>query len=174
VAKRYAKALFELAAEEKILETIESDISLIDQVTAENTDLADMLGNPLINNQDKFSVLKEIFAGKINALSLNFLDLLAQKKRLMLLPDMVAAFNSMMLKYHNTVEAELVSAVELSADQADKIQKSIESMTGKKLRMEKRLDPEIIGGFVVKVEDVVIDNSIRYQLAKLHEKLITQ
>jgi len=174
VAKRYAKALFGLAAEEKILETIETDVNMIDQVIAENEDLADMLGNPLINNQDKFSVLKEIFAKKINILSLNFLDLLARKKRLLILPDAIEAFNSMMLEYRNTVEAELVSAVELSDEQAGTIQEGIESITGKKLRLEKRLDPDIIGGFIVKVEDVVIDNSIRYQLAKLHEKLVTQ
>ena len=174
VAKRYAKALFGLAAEENILETIESDVNLINQVVAENADLSSMLGNPLINNQDKFNVLKEVFAEKIGTLSLNFLDLLARKKRLLILPDAIEAFNFMMLKYHNTVEAELVSAVELSADQTGKIQEGIESITGKKLRLEKRLDPDIIGGFIVKVEDVVIDNSIRYQLAKLHEKLVTR
>jgi F-type H+-transporting ATPase subunit delta len=174
VAKRYAKALFELAADEKILEKIETDVNLIDQVVKENPDLSNMLGNPLINNQDKFNILKEIFTEKIKDLSLNFLDLLARKKRLAILADAIEAFNSMMLKYRNTVEAELVSAVELSVEQAGKIQEGIESITGKKLRLEKRLDPDIIGGFIVKFEDVVIDNSIRYQLAKLHEKLVAQ
>lgn len=171
VAKRYAKALFGLASESKILDKTESDLGQIEEVISGNPELAHLLINPLVSDHDKFLVLDEIFRQKLQQTSINFLHLLADKKRIAILPDTIDAFKQMMLEFHNTVEAELISAVELSDSQVGQIQKNMEDLTGKTLRLEKHIDTDIIGGFVVKVEDIIIDNSIRNQLEKLRERL---
>ena len=171
VAKRYAKALFGLALDNDELENTESDLKQIEAVITGNPDLEKLLRNPLVSDQDKFNVLDEIFRNKLQTTSVHFLNLLADKKRIAFLSEVIEAFEQMMLEYTNTVNAELISAVELSEEQIGKIQKNIEDLTGKKLHVDKKIDPHIIGGFVVKVEDIIIDNSMRNQLGKLRESL---
>lgn len=174
VAKRYAKALFGLAAESDQLEKTESDLKLIEETIAGNPDLEKLLRNPLVSDQDKFKVLDEVFRKKLQITSVHFLNLLADKKRIDIIPEIIEAFQLMMLEFTNTVEAELISAVELSEKQIAKIQQNIEDLTGKTLRLDKRIDPDIIGGFVVKVEDIIIDNSMRNQLGKLRDSLVAR
>ena len=80
----------------------------------------------------------------------------------------------MMLAHNNTVEAELISAVELEQKQIEAIKNHLQKTLGKNVLMSAKIQPEILGGFVVRVQDVVIDNSIRLQLNKLREKLMTR
>ena len=174
VAKRYAKALFGLAEERKILDELEKDLEQMAEVLSGSPDLAAMLQNPLISEQDKFGVLNEVFSRGMQQTTIHFLHLLADKKRLAILPDAIEAFHYMMLQHQNTVEAELISAVQLSENQVNEIRKNMEDLTGKTLRLEKKIDADIIGGFVVRVEDLIIDNSIRNQLEKLRETLATR
>ena len=174
VAKRYAKALFELAEELKILKKTQADVQTLKETLTENPELTRILANPLLNELEKFRILQKIFSAKFQPLTINFLKLLSHKKRLALLAEVIEAFEQKMLEYNNTIEAQVISAVELSAEQLGQIRQSIQTLTGKKLLLEKQLDPGILGGFVVKVQDVVIDNSIRYQLEKLREKLVAR
>ena len=105
---------------------------------------------------------------------MNFLDLLAEKKRISILPQVAEEYKAMMLAFANKVEGELISAQKLSRDQASKIKTKVETLTGKAVLLTEKVDKNVLGGFVVKVEDWVLDNSIRYQLVKLREKLITR
>lgn len=174
VAKRYAKALFALAKEEKLLEKINGDIANFSVLNRQNEDFSALLSNPLINDKDKRSVLQDIFQGKVQGLTMNFLDLLAEKKRISILPQVAEEFREMMLAFANKVEGELISAQKLSHEQASKIKTKVEALTGKAVLLTEKIDKNVLGGFVVKVEDWVLDNSIRYQLVKLREKLITR
>jgi len=171
VARRYTKALFELAQEQKILSKIDHDMQLIRKLIEESSDFQDFLSNPLIAEAQKQDILKEIFEKKVEQLTLNFLELLASKRRIAALPAIATQFRDMMLKYQNIVEGELISAVPLDREQSDLINKYLEKMIGKTIRLEQKIQPEIIGGFVVRVQDMVIDSSIRLQLNKLREKL---
>lgn len=172
VAKRYAKALFELVIEQKCLEAVEADFKLLDDLLAGNKDFDIFLSNPLISESARFRGLKEIFEGRLSNLTMQFLLLLSEKKRLALLPDVAQNFRRLILDYRNTIEGELISAVQLLPAQVAQIQQNVEGMIGKSVLFTEHISPEIIGGFVVRFQDVVIDNSIRCQLAKLREKLI--
>jgi len=174
VAKRYTKALFALAKEEKLLEKVEGDIANFSVLNQQNKEFSALLSNPLINDKDKRSVLQDIFQGKVQDLTLNFLDLLAEKKRISILPQVAEEYKAMMLAFANKVEGELISAQKLSRDQASKIKTKVEALTGKAVLLTEKVDKNVLGGFVVKIEDWVLDNSIRYQLVKLREKLITR
>lgn len=174
VAKRYAKALFALASEEKLLDKTEADINLLAQVQKSDEQLAVFLSNPLINEKEKLSALQSGLDGKVQPMTLNFLALLAEKRRIAHLPDVVSEFQEMMLRHSNKVEGELVSAAKLTTDQVQKIREKVESMTGKSVLLSEKTDSSLLGGFVVRVEDWVVDNSIRYQLTKLREKLVAR
>jgi F-type H+-transporting ATPase subunit delta len=100
--------------------------------------------------------------------------MVTEKKRIALLPAIIDVFHRLVLAYRNTVEGELVSAVALNETQVEKIKTNIETMIGKSVLLKEDIDTSIIGGFVVRVEDLVIDNSIRYQLEKLREKLVAE
>lgn len=174
VAKRYAKALFELAAEENILNEVNADLMQLKQIINESEGFDLFLSNPLINDSKKLKLLMELFKGKLSETTLRFLKLVGQKRRLNILADIVARFKTMMLEHQNQVEGDLISATELSHDQVRQIQQNAKSLIGKTVLLKQKLEPATIGGFVVKVEDLVIDNSIRYQLNKLREKLIAR
>ncbi|HGY56854.1 MAG TPA: ATP synthase F1 subunit delta [Caldithrix abyssi] len=174
VAKRYAKALFELAEERKVLEKVYEDLQTVSDTIKDSEELRNMLVNPLVNEADKLKALNGIFSGPFQDLTRNFIELIAEKRRLPILPDIISKFYYMMLEYNNQVEGQLVSAVDLEARQVQEIGKQIERITGKKVILSKRVEPSIIGGFVVKVEDMVIDSSIRSQLNRLREQLIAR
>jgi len=174
VAKRYAKALFSLALEESNLDKVSVDLDQMTELDAQNDEFSALLANPLINEKDKLSALQEIFSERVEATTISFLKLLADKKRIAFLPAISQEFKGMKLAHANQVQAELISAVALTTDQVNAIKNRIEEITGKVVLLTEKLDKALLGGFVVKVEGWVLDNSIRYQLSKLREKLIAR
>ena len=97
--------------------------------------------------------------------------MLAEKRRIAVLPAVVQQFREMLLEYQRILEGELISAVPLEKKQFESIKKHLEEMLGQTVTLQTKIQPEIIGGFVVRIQDLVIDNSIRLQLNKLREKL---
>lgn len=173
VSKRYAKALFSLASEEKKLDKVADDLLDIKNLIEKNDQFRAFLLNPLVSSSKQLEVVKSLFDGKINQLSLNFLFLLSEKKRLGLLAEILQKFDELLLLHRNQVMAEVVSASTLAENQLSAIKNNIEKMTSKKVLINSKKDKSLIGGFTVKIEDIIIDNSIRYQLEKLKEKLIS-
>ncbi len=174
VAKRYAKALFELAEEEKILNKVEADVAQFASLSSESADFNALLSNPLINEKEKFNILSELFKNKIQPLTLDFLNLLSVKKRMDILGEIAAEFRKMMLRFANKIEGELISAVQLSPEQIQHIRSNMEKMTGKNVLLDEKIDESVLGGFIVRIEDWVLDNSVRYQLSKLRDKLVAE
>lgn len=174
VAKRYAKAVFSLAHEDNLLDKVSVDFIQIADLAVQSSEFSTLLSNPLINEKDKLSILEQVLSGKIEPMTLNFLKLLADKKRIASLSEIAEEFRIMMLSHSNHVEGELISAVALNVSQVNAIKNNIEEITGKAVLLTEKLDQSVLGGFIVKVEDWVLDNSIRYQLSKLREKLIAR
>ncbi len=174
VAKRYAKALFQLGIEENKLEQLENDLTQIENLFKESDAFRVFIANPLISEVEKAKILSKSLKDKLSDTSFYFLQLLTEKKRSSLLPDTIDQFWLLLNQHRNILKGELVSVIDLSDDQVQKIKDNVEKMTGKIIIFDKRLDPSIIGGFIVKVEDIIIDNSIRFQLHKLRERLIVQ
>ncbi len=171
VAKRYTKALFELAQEHGILEKIEADMERLNRLIGESDDFRSFLSNPLISESAKQKIVREILADHVETLTFQFLELLAEKRRISILPAVIEQFREMLLAYRHVLEGELISAVPLEQKQIETIKKHLENMLGQTVVLQTKVQPEIIGGFVVRIQDMVIDNSIRLQLNKLREKL---
>jgi len=174
IARRYAKALYELAVEQRIIDEIERDFNEISDLLSANEEFQEFLSNPLIHEKKKYDVLKEIFSDRLHELTFNFLLMVNEKKRIELLTDIIDEFRRLMLEHRNEVEGELISAIDLETEQVSKIIDNIETMIGKSVSLKQQIDRSIIGGFVVRVQDLVIDNSIRYQLNKLREQLVAE
>ena len=171
IAIRYSKALFDLALEEKLIDEIHSDLEQIKEVCVSNPEFQHALINPLIDDNLKATLLKEIF-DKLHPLAFKFLALLSNKKRLGFLIEMIEHYMEKVLEYKGVLSALLISAGPLDPAQVDSIRDRIESITGKSVILSKHIDKSVIGGFVVKIKDTVIDLSIKTQLDKLRAQLV--
>jgi F-type H+-transporting ATPase subunit delta len=172
IAIRYSKALFETALEKKKLDLVLNDLNAIGAMAEEDLQFAQLLQNPLIQAVRKKKIITDIFEDRVDGLTLRFLSLVMQKKRSEFLTEMITNFAERIDEYNGVVNGELISAGEIAPDQTDEIRAKLESLTGKKIRLVSKTDPDLIGGFVVRLRDTVIDLSVEGQLEKLRNKLV--
>jgi F-type H+-transporting ATPase subunit delta len=172
IAIRYSKALFDLALEENLIDEIHSDLEQIKEVCVSNPEFQNALINPLIDNRLKTTILKEIFENELHALTFKFLALLSKKKRLGFLLEMIEHYLEKVLEYKGVLSGLLISAGSLDPVQIDSIRNKFESITGKSVILSEHTDKSVIGGFIVKIKDTVVDWSIKTQLDKLRTRLV--
>ena len=172
VAIRYSKALFELALEQNSLEQLQSDLTMIKDVCTEHPEFQDVLTNPLIVERVKARLLEELFAENVNQLTFRFLQLVSKKERSGFLLEMIDHFMERLLDHQGIVSGILISAQPMNREQVSAVKENIESMTGKTVLLSEQIDESLVGGFIVRIKDTVIDLSIKTQLEKLRGVLI--
>jgi F-type H+-transporting ATPase subunit delta len=171
-AKRYAQALFHLAQEQGKLEPWLAQIKDAEAALAEPT-VATYLNLPRVAPERKLEVLGQLLA-EADLLVRNALGLLVSRKALGLLPSMVDEYTHLLDESLGRVHAEVTSAVSLSVAQQARLQEILGEMLQKKVVLEVKVDPEIMGGIVVRVGDQVIDGSVRMRLLGLRQRLAQQ
>ncbi|MEE9187676.1 MAG: ATP synthase F1 subunit delta, partial [Bacteroidota bacterium] len=129
---------------------------------------------PIIREDKKKLILGELFKRKISAITMNFLEFLAEKDREGILPDVIGQFNKLRNERLGIVEVTVTSAVELTKSQRGKLERQLEQFTGRKVDAGYLIDPAVKGGFVVRIGDTVLDASVKRQLELLHEKFVTE
>ena len=174
IATRYANALMELATEKNVLKQVADDMELVFNGIAYSKELRTILKSPVIKTEKKETILNEIFKNRIGDVSANFLQFVIKKKRENLIYDILKRFKELYYLRINRVEAKITSSVELTEQQMDQLQSSLEKYTQKDVTSIFAIDDSIIGGFVVKINDTVLDSSIKQQLNKLRKKLFEQ
>ena len=172
VGIRYSKALFQLAKEQHKLEQVESELVILSGLIKSRRDLKDMLVNPLITAAKKVEIVAQIFKGKLDALTYNFVILICRNKRSDLLPEIIDQFRERVLEEQGIWQGQIFSAQALAPAQIDLISKRIMDLTGKTVILKAQLDKNLLGGFVVKIKDTIIDLSVKCQLEQLRTKLI--
>ena len=172
VAIRYSKALFELALEKGNLSEVEKDLFFIKEQINQNNEFQNFLVNPLIQNKSKTKLLQNTFKGSVENLTMNFLTLTSSKKRSENLKEIIDYFEELALKHHKILPAQVFSAVPLSIEQSDAIKDKIRKSTGNDVRLNVVVEKSLLGGFIIKIRDSVIDYSLKGQLEKLKEKMI--
>ncbi len=169
LAKRYAQALFDLSLENKIEEKVAADMRLVGSVLAENRELRRVLANPVLLGSKKIKILNKIFERKLTELSLRFFNLIIRKGREIYLESTCQAFEDIYKNYKNVVSAELITAMKSE----DKIRKLIvnklKAITDKDIELKEIVNEDIIGGFVVRLEDYQYDASVATQLRRLRK-----
>lgn len=172
IAKRYARAFYEIAAEESQLEKYYQELRSFSAIINDNKDLKDFLANPVFDQNEKKSVVESILQKTdISGLTANFLKLLADKQRIVILSDIVDCYRELMDEALKTVRASVKTAFPLSAELIRNLQQGLEAQTRKKVDMTVIEEPSLLGGIVVKVGDTVYDNSIRTQLNNIRNLL---
>lgn len=168
LAGRYALALFELAREEKQLETVGASLAAVRQALAESEDFRELTTSPLIGREAAVKAVVSVAeAMKLDPLTRNFLGVLAQNRRLSQLGNVIRAFNILAARHRGEVTAEVTSAHPLGDDQVDAIKQNLRTRMGRDIAVELNVDPAILGGLVVKIGSQMIDGSIRTKLNSL-------
>ncbi len=170
-AKRYAKALFELASDQ--LDTVQNDMQLVQKTFEENPGLVKVVKDPTIGASKKLQIVNTIFNDKVSKETRKLIALLGQKDRLNLLHDIAKAFNELYKKSKGIKEATVITAVPLNETLKEKILEKIKELTGSKhIKLTNKVDPAIIGGFILNMDDLRYDASISGKLAKIKSKLL--
>ena len=172
IAERYASALFELANEDNAAETVEADLDALRAAFLESADLKRLIESPAFGGDDKLAGITAILErGKANALILNFGKLLAQNGRLGVLLDMISTYKRIAAAARGEVSAEVVSAHALSEEQTTELTTQLRASIGKDVALETRIDPDLLGGLIVKIGSRMIDSSLKTKLARLRVRL---
>lgn len=165
---RYASALYELAAENKAVAAVESDLEALGNAILGSADLAGLIRNPRLGRDAAARTIAEVGKLlKVSPLTQNFLGVLAGNGRLAVLPDVVRAFASIAAAARGEVSAQVTSAHPLSATQLKALEAKLKAREGKAVKVTASVDPEILGGLVVRIGSTQIDSSIRTRLNTL-------
>ncbi|MEM6325489.1 MAG: ATP synthase F1 subunit delta [Bacteroidota bacterium] len=171
VARRYALALYEEAKAQRQVETVDADVETLESALDSSRELTAALTSPVVSREKKDAILGRLFDGKVSSLTMRFLRLLISKDREDLIREAVGAYAALRDERLGIVEATVRSAKPLSSDEADRLRASLETRSGKTVRMKMTVDPSLIGGLVVRLGDVVYDRSVAHQLQTLRANL---
>jgi len=171
-AKNYADALTQVAQDNIVsYEEIIRDLEIINTIISKSADLSEVLLNPTISEDTKNSIIDEVFKNQINIKIIDFLKILIDKKRFNELDTIIEAFKKELDKKNNIKRVEITSAVELNESIKQKITDKLENKLQKKVIPNWQLNTEIIGGLVIKIEDDVIDTSLKNKLENLSKNI---
>ena len=165
---RYASALYDLAAENKAVAAVEGDLANLRQAILVSPELAALIRNPRVTRQaaaDAMAALGKALS--LNTLTAKFLGVLAENRRLAKLPEIVGAFASIAAAARGEVTAEVTSAHPLSDSQLTALAARLKASEGKDVKVSATVDPEVLGGLVVRIGSKQIDSSIRTRLNTL-------
>jgi len=172
LANRYAKALFSVAQEENAFDEYAKSLNEIAQAMIAQPEVKDGLTNPVYPLDVRAKVMDYIAEaqGACQVIK-NFLNLVLQKKRAAFLPEIAEAFQILIDSQRNICQGTVLTAMPLTVELNDKVQATLEKLTGKKVVLSTKVDPTILGGIIAKVGDLVLDGSIRSQLQGLKESI---
>jgi len=172
LAGRYASALFELASESGNVTAVERDLEKLDQALVESAELRALIRNPEISRE----ALGRVFVGlgehlELDALTRNFLGVLAANRRVAELPAVIRAFQVIAAAQRGEVTAEVATAHPLTDEQLATLEQKLRAREGRTVKVKTRVDPDLLGGIVVTIGSRRLDNSIRTRLNSLAQAM---
>jgi len=170
VATRYAQALLELAIEKNSLDTVSADMAYLVTVSAENRDFELMLNSPIVKTDKKVAILNAVFEN-FTEVSRSFMELIARNGRESFLPAIAEAYGDLLKEFKGIHPVTIISATPLEASVKKSILSKIETKMTGTLEVTEKVDPALVGGFIVKMGDYQIDASIASQLGQLKQRL---
>jgi F-type H+-transporting ATPase subunit delta len=172
LAQRYARALVDVAVEQKSSEEIREELTAFVGLTRESADLRNMLASPAVPREKKHAVI-DALAKRIHSSKAfrNFLCVLVDNRRTAMLGQIREAFEAQLLERLGVTQAQVTTARELGTSEKSDLSKALERLTGKRIEAEYKLDAQLIGGAVVRIGSTVYDGSVREQLNRLRANL---
>ncbi len=173
VAERYARAIFELASEQKQLKPITDQMQRIAAVYAESRDLRAVLDNPLVDEAKREALLKDIGARLgLAETALNAVRLIARRRRLASLADIAARLGTLADEEAGVVRATVTSAAPLPESYYQQLTRQLERATSRKIVIDKQIDPSLIAGVVTRIGDNTVDGSLKGRLLDMQRQLL--
>jgi F-type H+-transporting ATPase subunit delta len=172
VARRYARALHALASEARQAEAVADELAAFDRLLSAEPELGEALLRPWVKAGTKRAIVLEV-AGRLGVapLTRNFLALVAQRRRLGLLPEILQAYRASVDEAAGRIRARVRSAAPLVDDERAALRERLGRRLGKTVLLDTEVDPGLLGGFVAEVGSRLLDMSLRGQLARLRERL---
>jgi len=170
ISVRYSRALFQIAVERKLLDKVSSDMLFISEVCKIN-EVKEVLDSPIIVPSKKKKIFHSFLEKNIENITLELVDLLIKNGRESFLPAVARVFRDETLKYKGITETFLTTAVPVNDKVRKQISEMISSVFKTKVELKETVDKDIIGGFILKVNDNFIDGSIRNKLRKIRKDL---
>lgn len=167
---RYATALFDLAIEQKFLDQAFQDMQLVKKICLSNRDFDLMLSSPIIKHDKKQSIIKEIFSNQIHPVSLSFLLLIIKKRREADLRTIAIGFIDMYKEYKGIKVAYLKTADVIDQATKDQFINILQEQSHKNIELTEEINPALIGGFVVTIDDKQADSSISTKIQRLRKE----
>ncbi|MBO5325516.1 MAG: F0F1 ATP synthase subunit delta [Lachnospiraceae bacterium] len=174
VSGTYGEALFDFAKEKNTVSSMLEEVSGLQMVLKENKELSVLMNNPKVSKEERESIVKEVFGGRICDDLLNFLILLVQKGRYAYVEEILAYFTDRVKEAEGIGTAYVTTAVELTPAKKDEVHKKLLATTSyREIEIIYQVDPSLIGGMTVRINDRVIDSSIKTKLEKMERSLLT-
>jgi F-type H+-transporting ATPase subunit delta len=172
-ATRYARALLDVAIKEQAdLDLIERELDSVVELFTQYPALAHALLNPVVPVPRKRAAIAELTAlAQLTPIVTKLIGLLADRDRLVLIPDLLAAYRDRLLDHRNIIRAEITTTAPVPADRAKAIEASLARATGRTVALTTKVDASIIGGVVTRIGSMVYDGSITRQLQKIRARL---
>ncbi|WP_253343827.1 F0F1 ATP synthase subunit delta [Sphingobium sp. OAS761] len=165
---RYAVALFELARDASALDAVAESLAALKAALGESRDLRDLINSPVLSRDAAGKTIAAVASSMgLDALTANFLGVLAQNRRLAQLPAVIRAYETLLSNHRGEARAEVTSARPLTKTQITALAKSLKARVGRDVAVDAKVDPAILGGLVVKIGSQMIDSSIRTRLNSL-------
>ena len=172
MAGRYATALFELALDNNAVDAVKADLETFEGLAAESADLARLIRSPVFGADEQTKALTAVLDKVgIGGLTAKFLKLVASNRRLFAVGQMIRAYRTMVARHHGEVTAQVTVAEPLSDAHRAAIEDALKSVSGKKVDLDVKVDPAIIGGLVVKLGSRMVDSSLRTKLNSIKQAM---
>lgn len=171
IAFRYAKSLLDLSIEKGNLEQVHADMQLFSSVCEANRDFVLLLRNPIVSHQKKLGVLENVFKSKVDDMTLQFFRIITIKGREMYLPQVALGFHQQYNSYKGIEHAIITTSIPLNETIKAEVVKLVKEVSNKEVELEERLDENLIGGFILRVGDKQIDESIQSKLRLLRQQM---
>ncbi|SCY87440.1 F0F1 ATP synthase subunit delta [Alkaliphilus peptidifermentans] len=171
VAKRYAYALYEVGLEDNRIQPLKEELQFVADCIKEYSQLADLLGSPLIQQKDKKEILSQCFKDRVSNEVLSFLYILIDKRRQNYIHQITEEYVMLANKSKNMVAATAVTAIPMKEEDLLKLQVKLSMSSGKNVNLINEIDSEVIGGILIKMGDKVIDGTIKNRLGQMKEQL---
>ena len=172
ISVRYAKAIFELAREKNNLEKIREDMDFVYGVTQSVPEFSDIMANPVVKIRDKRNIVQTIFQSQVNELTFKFLLLIIDNKREAFMKDISRMFFSLYKKHKGVTTAVLTIPVAVTDEVRSKIIQQIEQKYRTTVELSTEIDKNIIGGFILRFDDIQYDASVASQLKKFKKEML--
>jgi len=170
----YSEVMFELAEESKLVDPVMDDLAAVGKVFAEEPEFLTLLTVGQLKEEEKSAIIRRVFAGRVNPLTLDFLCVLARRNRLNFLFGIQDRYEALMDQFHNVHRFEITLAKAPSEEQLAKLKADLAAAVRAEVKLDVQVEPDILGGIVIRKGDTVIDNSVRSILNRTVDAVISR